>query len=886
MTTYFTYVFRGILALLTLSALTAYGPARASDLAPEVGLKAVELAERIDRDNLITDGQWAKKALQSPDISNAERLRVARKIFVSSLWTSKPKDLKVLAEAYAEQARASGNFQDQNIGTVQSVFSDTFDGSFSEENYANIKSAMEPFMAVDDWFTQHRALYLVSQFETNSKTAHLALQSVQQALDLVPDDGSAYALEARILSTENIAQLHNLLRNPELAVLASVDQIALQIQAGEPVDGVSLINNLIFSFSIWRDHQTTMALVNILLRIEDRINTGVPGLTHMRAARIHNELSEYEDALTYSEEAIKRSQIASIQESAKLSRIVALAGLKRVQEAETALSMFLTNIPEEDQASIIAPQKILHARALIAMAKGDNLTSQRLMNQRLDANVQYILNANNGQTANMLAALQNTKERQDERESALLREAALKEVSLQRQKRVIILLFVSAAFLGVMAIGAAFFARYRSVAARDMARAAKKAQAGEKAKSEFLAVMSHELRTPLNGIMGMADHLSRAAPTDDLREKNAIILKSGHALLGLVENILDMTLIEGEDITLYPVDTDIAALIEKQINHWRSDIEAKNIIFTAHIDKSIPNKLNIDPKRLSQCVSNLLSNAAKFTMAGRVHLHVTGRHNGPGSICELSIIVADTGVGISSDAQVRLFKPFVQADSSTTRHYDGAGLGLAITRSLAQMMGGDVIANSRQGRGSEFSLIVRAAVSSENMIQSPQTANQVPNKTLKNTADWAMQDAKDDDQLTPAAAQRVLVVDDDVSCQAVARSLLEPKGFRLAFAHCGQEALQALSLSTFDIVIMDVRMPGMDGVTTIRRIREGISAHSHIPIIALTADTAKETNAKCLAAGVNVFLTKPIRGDDLYDAIAFACRQESARPSRPYRQSA
>ena len=872
--------------MLTVSVVMTFSLAEAADLPPEVGLRAVELAERIDRNNLITDGQWAETALKSSNITPADRLRIARNIFVASLWTSKPADLKLVAEAYAEQARATGTFQDQNIGTVQSVFAKTFDGSFSSENYADIKSAMQPFLTVDDWFTQHRALYLVSQFEANSTTAHLALQSVQQALNLVPDDGSAYALEARILSTENIAQLHNLLRNPELAVLASIDQIALQIQAGDPVDGVTLINNLIFSFSIWRDHQTTMSLVNILLRIEERTQSGVPGLTHMRAARIYNELGLYQDALAFSDEAIQRSEIDSIQESAKLGRIVALAGLKRSAAAQAELEHFLANMPQQDQASIVAPQKILHARALIAMANGDNLTAQRLMNQRLDANVQYILNANNGQTASMLAALQNTKDRQDERETALQREADLKQIALERQRKVIVLLFVSAAFLAVLAIGAFFFARYRSAAAKDMALAADKARAGEKAKSEFLAVMSHELRTPLNGIMGMADFLSREAPTESMREKNAIILQSGQELLGLVENILDMTLIEGGDIDIYPETTNIPKLIQKQVTEWRPRIESKDIIFTAHIDPSVPEYLDVDADRLSQCLNNILSNAAKFTVAGRVHLHVTAQQSGPGSLCDLKIILADTGVGISDDAKTLLFKPFVQADSSMTRHHGGAGLGLAITRSLAHLMDGDVTVNSREGRGSEFTLSLRGVVS-ETINARPLPGGHIAPKALPAAPESIIADAQGDDRLVALASKRVLVVDDEAACQAVVRSLLEPAGCRLAFAHSGHEALQALSLSQFDMVIMDVRMEGMDGVTTVRRIRQSSAVHNRIPIVALTADVTKETKTKCMAAGVNVFLTKPIRAADLYDAIAAASEQHKSRPKEePRRHSA
>lgn len=860
------------LAYLTLVCFAMPPSAVAKGLPQTVGQDAIQLALEIESKQLYLNENWINDQLASENLPAEKRLRLMRTMITNTIFNVGDTDLKDQITNYRQYAQKKGTTQDKALGQLFEALLKSYDAELGPASQGNIEKTMSNFYNDEEWVVRHRAYYITSLVYSYTSNKAVALQFAQDALALIPERDTDYTLEARILTTTNIAYLHNLLGNPELSIEAVKQEMALKQEIDEPVDGINILYNLIYAFSTWRDHASTKSLVEILLRIENESGSDFPGIAEFRASGVYNELGEFNKAYQYATIALEKLDRRSVQEAAELNRIVALAGLGRVSEARTALSAFYNDVPEDRRVSGSAEKKILHIQALFALAVGDNIKAQELFNQRQDSSVQSILTKNNGETSKMLASLQNTKDRQDERESALKRESQLKQLALDRQKRVIWLLMAVAVILTALTFGAIAFARYRAKAAQKMSLAAQKARAGEKAKSEFLAIMSHELRTPLNGILGMADILSRTAPTEALRNKNNVILQSGNELLSLVENIFDMTLLENNDIELDPVETDVHDLINQKCRVWRPSIESADVLFTVHIDPNVPQFFVLDRTRAGQCLSHLLSNAAKFTMAGRVHVHVTavqpaiGSSRGP----ELKIIVADTGVGISDEAMGRLFQPFVQADSSMTRQHGGAGLGLAITRSLARLMGGDLVVVSRDGRGSEFSLSLygehqakSAVLAQKGMRSSPITSD--THKTPKNLSD-----------IVSVQGKRFLVVEDDQACQDVVKSLLEPTGSHVTCAYNGQEALTALSVSPFDFVIMDIRMPGMDGVTAVRRIRQSGQPHRNIPIIALTADPASETNTKCMVAGVDIFLTKPVRAEDFYRAIDTVSRKTKA----------
>lgn len=857
---------------------------KAQELPSQTGARAIVLAKEIESKNLTAADDWAEKALESESLEPTKQLRLLRHILTDTLYGSTQTDLNIHLDTYDTLTARYGNETDQKIGRLFRSIASVFDAENRWQNQSQIEQKIAPYLTDSDWFVRHRALTLASLSYSYASETSIALEKATASLKVIPESDTLLTIEAKTLSTSTIRYLHNLLGNTELSVAMTEDFLELSAIQGDPIDGVSIISNLVYAFSKWRDHETSGALVDILIRVEAKIGSEGNGLTEYRASIIYNQLGQFEKALRYSEAAISKSE-GLVSNISTMNRIVALAGLGRVEEAESALNTFDTSVSKAvlGRQSIISER--LYALGLIESAKGNYVAAQNLMNQRLDTSIQNLMASNNNETSNMLASLQNTKDRQDEREAALKRESELKQLALDRQRRVIVLLIAVAVILTILTFGTAAFARFRAKAARKMKIAAEKARAGEKAKSEFLAVMSHELRTPLNGILGMADILSRSAPTDALREKNNIILQSGNELLALVENIFDMTLLENDDVELDICKADVHAMIETVCNKWHDNIQSDRVAFTAYVDPAVPQFMNIDATRAGQCLDHLLSNAAKFTLEGRVHVHITAAANdtGEGAPTELTLIVADTGVGISDEAHARLFQPFVQADSSMTRQYGGAGLGLAITRSLARLMEGDLTVNSRENKGSEFTLtlsgtaIVPEIAKPQDPRRAPQPAPEPPVSTV---ASPIMQDSSArPNRLTDMISvqgQRFLVVEDDIACQDVVKSLLEPTLSQVTCVGNGHEALQALSVNTYDFVIMDIRMPGMDGVTAARRIRKSGEAHANVPIIALTADVAAETNAKCMIAGVDMFLTKPVRAEEFYRAIELVSRKTKA----------
>ena len=836
--------------------LLCFSIAFSQSLPDDLGHKAVELATYISSNNIIAESEWADSSLASSENDSAKHLFLVRQKFLSKIGAIEQAQLKELAIYYQNLANSIGSRRDKTVADLYvqlSYIEDLEDLSISD-----LESELSEFIQSSDWFVKHSSLVIIVSYFSDLSEAEIALQSLEEALLLIPDEDSEYSIEAKMTTLSHLAFLYNYLKNPELAVNATSQLIELQKQYGFTVDGISLINNMIYSFSAWREFETAASLTEMLMKLEAEIEISVPGLTEMRSARLENEQGNFIKALQIGEIAQEKAELENVKNAVELNRIISLAGAGQSDEASTALDDFLEKQAKDISQSPSIARGILHAKALLAMNQGEYKSANNYYNEILKQNIQQLLSISAQQTSTKLAALQNTKDRQAEREAALQRESELQKEALDKQAQSNRLLTILLAVLSAAMIAALAFARFRSKVAKKLELSAEQAAAGEKSKSEFLALMSHELRTPLNGIIGLADFLSEQAPTADLRDKNSVILNSGHELLGLVENILDMTLIEAGEMKTYPEPTVLMSLLEDCIDHWRTPIEKKGVIFTAHIDPSVPEILNVDAKRLQQCFHNLLSNAAKFTSKGRVHVHIMGSSMEAGC-ARLQIIVADTGVGITHAAQQRLFQPFVQADTSMTRHYGGAGLGLAITRNLAQMMGGDVTMTSKNGRGSEFILTVSGEADS---LVEPVGA-EIPR--ISGETDGQNQDTEP--RQPQRIPRRILAVDDDVSSHDVLRTILEPSGCKLVCVPNGAFALEALKENLFDLILMDIRMPAMNGIETTKIIRNSGKAYSDIPIVAVTADVAPETQDMCKAAGVDEFVAKPVSIKSLLEAF-------------------
>ncbi|MGQ9865723.1 MAG: response regulator [Pseudanabaenaceae cyanobacterium] len=382
----------------------------------------------------------------------------------------------------------------------------------------------------------------------------------------------------------------------------------------------------------------------------------------------------------------------------------------------------------------------------------------------------------------------------------------------------------------------------------DALRTAKNAaEVANRTKSEFLANMSHELRTPLNAILGFAQLLgSDTEPRPDWQESLNIINRSGEHLLELIDDVLEMAKIEAGKVSLNENGCDLYAMLDTLKDMLRLRAESKNLKLEFYRARNVPQFVKLDGVKLRQVIINLLSNAIKFTQEGSVSLRVRCLAEAP-PYCRLLFEVEDTGVGIAQTELGQIFDAFVQSESGR-QSGEGTGLGLPIGRRFAQMMGGDLTAQSIPGRGSVFRLHVYV----QTVGPSPPTPS-LPRSPLPQAADF-----------------RILLVEDNLVNQKVAVRLLNRLGCQAAIANNGLEAIAAVQANSFDLVLMDVQMPEMDGLMATQRIRqwEAQQGKSPVPIVAMTANAMAEDRERCLAAGMNDHIGKPVRLEDLRATLA------------------
>ena len=378
-------------------------------------------------------------------------------------------------------------------------------------------------------------------------------------------------------------------------------------------------------------------------------------------------------------------------------------------------------------------------------------------------------------------------------------------------------------------------------AERAQRRAAQVSEAASRAKSEFLAITSHEIRTPLNGILGMAQAMERDRMPKAQRDRLAVIRQSGDALLKILNNILDIAKIEAGGLTLDRAEFDLGGLVREIVTTYSALASQKGLEFRVDINAAIDGVCRGDPVRTRQILYNLLSNALKFT--GRGWIMLSAARYGD----QVVFAVADTGPGAAPEDLERLFEKFVQADSTSTRRHEGAGLGLAISRDLCRLMGGDLTARSQLGEGCEFTASVML----------PPVAASIDAPATDPEPAWVSAEAGDPG---PALDLRLLVAEDNQTNQLVLKTLLGQLGIEPHFADDGAAAVAAWEQGDWDLVLMDVQMPVMAGVSATRAIRrrEAETGRPAVPIIALSANAMPQQIESYLEAGMNRFVPKPI----------------------------
>lgn len=505
------------------------------------------------------------------------------------------------------------------------------------------------------------------------------------------------------------------------------------------------------------------------------------------------------------------------------------------------------------------PQRLEDIHKLIYGAhKAQENTAQAL--QHLEESIQYresVFNRESDRRLSLLNAQFGLTEKQHEID-LLQQEREIQSLQLdrQRQERNLVLAILMASGFVIVGLGLGLWSKIQSNRqighkSAQLESARQQLAQASAAKSEILATTSHEIKTPLNGILGMTDLLLASDLAPAQKQQLEAIRESGQAMTALLEDILDMSKIEAGRIEIRPADIDLHAFLQRQTAVWRSLAAGKGLGCDLVTAPDLPRDVHLDTNRLRQILLNLVSNAVKYTVEGHVRIHAA-LNRADGDLYHLQFTVSDTGPGLPAEGREHIFQPYQGSQGLA----GSAGLGLHICRKLADALGGEIGVESIKGEGSRFWFTVIAPAASEGVLPLESSAREESQASMKLDAAAAL------------AGRHVLIVDDNEINRRLFAAILKSAGMTWDSVECGSAAIDSAATGGYDMILMDLRMPGMDGVAATRLIRAQTDGSAGVPILAVTADAGDEEASAALSAGMDGVIAKPVKPDLLLAKIS------------------